>query len=368
MSTKLWDGSDFRHLKIPYHRPWKREPRPYPLVRNFHHAAVRDASNDWILKMLPAAAPQAADRIILHDTGGFMAWTYPDATRAQLRILFDFNSWAVPYDDQLDREEHFKGDAQKARALTGQLRVLLPNADRAADHPDTSRFGRVLGDIFTRLRATGLEAEAGSAFKHAMFAYNEATMREFELCKAGKTFTSVKAYVDNRRDSTAMDAYLLLIPYAMGLRLTARTRSHPLTRALELCCSDYTAILNDVVSFPTELASRGGCHLIRILCETHDIRIQEALYLAHDIGQICLNDLDDLADLIDPADGLDDREKADLHRYTDGLRKFCSGAMRWYIETPRYNIGHDKVLMPPATRLRDDLQLRPRPAGFVERG
>jgi hypothetical protein len=27
-------------------------------------------------------------------------------------------------------------------------------------------------------------------------------------------------YVHNRRDSTAMDAYLLLIPYAMGLRLS----------------------------------------------------------------------------------------------------------------------------------------------------
>jgi hypothetical protein len=361
--TKLWDGTDFEHLRVPCHHPWERRPRPYPLVRNYHHSVVRRDSNDWILSMLPPANQEMADRITVHDTGGFMAWVYPDATRARLRVLFDFNSWAVPYDDQFDQHDHFNGDADKARRLTGQLRVLTSGQD--TEDGGNTRYGRVLGDIFTRLRATGLDQTSGEAFKEVMFAFNKATLREFELRTAGRTFDSITDYVHNRRDSTAMDAYLLLIPYAMGLRLSPAVRAHPLTRALELCCSDYAGILNDVISFPAEFASGGGCHLIRILCETHRIGVQEALYLAHDIGQTCLTDLDELTDLIDQTDDLDDQDRDDLHRYADGLRKFCAGAMRWYIETPRYNIGHEQVLMPPATHLRDHLGLRQPPENLL---
>ena len=76
-ALKLWDGTDFEHLRIPYHRPWERRPRPYPLVQNYHHSVVRQDSNEWILKMLPPASQEMADRITVHDTGGFMAWVYP---------------------------------------------------------------------------------------------------------------------------------------------------------------------------------------------------------------------------------------------------------------------------------------------------
>src|SRR5688500_7102500 len=62
-------------------------------------------------------------------------------------------------------------------------------------------------------------------------------------------------YVINRRDSMGMGAYIQLIPYAMGFELTDRLRAHPLTNALELCCSDYANILNDVISFPAEYRS-----------------------------------------------------------------------------------------------------------------
>ena len=365
-ALKLWDGTDFEHLRLPYHRPWERSPRPYPLVRNYHHSLVREDSNEWILKKLPPADQEMADRITVHDTGGFMAWVYPDATRAQLRVLFDFNSWAVPYDDQFDQHNHFNGDAGKARRLTGQLRVLTSDSPDA-DDAGGALYGHVLGDIFTRLQATGLDETTGQAFKNVMFAFNNATLREFELRTAGKTFASIASYVHNRRDSTAMDAYLLLIPYAMGLRLSPAVKAHPLTRALELCCSDYAGILNDVISFPAEFASGGGCHLIRILCQTHRIGVQEALYLAHDIGQTCLTELDECTDLIDLIDDLDEQDRDDLHRYADGLRKFCAGAIRWYIETPRYNIGHEQVLMPPSTHLRDHLGLRPAPEALLAR-
>ena len=364
-ALKLWDGTDFAQLRIPYHRPWERLPRPYPLVQNYHHSVVRQDSNEWILAMLPPADQEMADRITVHDTGGFMAWVYPDATRAQLRVLFDFNSWAVPYDDQFDQYSHFNGDAHKARQLTGQLRVLTPGSD--ADGEGSTLYGRVLGDIFARLRETGLDESAGEAFKKVILAFNEATLREFELRTAGQTFASITDYVHNRRDSTAMDAYLLLIPYAMGLTLSSAVRAHPLTRALELCCSDYAGILNDVASFPAEFASGGGCHLIRILCETRHLGVQEALDLAHDIGQTCLNDLDEFTDLIDLADDLGDSDRADLHRYADGLRKFCAGAIRWYIETPRYNMGHELVLKAPSTHLRDHLGLRPAPQELLAR-
>ena len=230
---KLWDGTDFDHLRVPHHRPWERRPRAYPLVRNYHHSVVRQESNDWILTVLPQATQEMADRITVHDTGGFMAWVYPDATRAQLRVLFDFNSWAVPYDDQFDQHDHFNGDADKARQLTGQLRVLTPGTPGDGN----TRYGRVLGDIFARLLATGLDSTVADAFKDVMFAFNKATLREFELRTTGRTFSSITDYMHNRRDSTAMDAYLLLIPYAMGLRLSPAVRAHPLTRALELCCS-----------------------------------------------------------------------------------------------------------------------------------
>ena len=82
---------------------------------------------------------------------------------------------------------------------------------------------------------------------------------------------------------------------------------------------------------------------------------------------VCLTDLDEFTDLIDLAEDLDAQDREDLHRYADGLRKFCAGAIRWYVETPRYNIGHDQVLMPPSTHLRDDLGLRPAPEALLRR-
>src|SRR5262249_42633407 len=135
--------------------------------------------------------PAAYERLLREDVAGFVSWTYPDATAAQIQALSDFHNWAVWLDDMMDRR------SIPATSL-GACSVVEGIGEREMAPFD---------DFFGRMRKLGMSEACGDRFVRAMRLYGSSSRVEVNVREGASRFSSVTEYIINRRKSAAMPVY-----------------------------------------------------------------------------------------------------------------------------------------------------------------
>ncbi|WP_280405975.1 terpene synthase family protein [Nocardia brasiliensis] len=338
--TRLWDGTMLDTIKTPRHDLGTRA-RPFPQQRNFFYTRAVEESARWF-RAAADPAPEVFDRLIREDVAGFVSWTYPDATAAQLRALSDFHNWSVWLDDLMDRRSTLD-------TSLGACSVLESLGER-----ETAPFD----DFFGRMRRLGMTDACADRFVAAMRLYGSSSRVEVDVREGARAFASVADYVGNRRRSAAMPVYQALITWISRVDLPDEIYRHPLVRHLESCCSDYCSLYNDAGSFVKEhLAGRGEGTFVRLLSATTELPVQDTLYEIIDMAAAAAEDLSATSDRIDECD-LPAPHREQIHFYAEGLRKFVGGVNIWSNSTARYVVGQDFVDIPAASRAGDRYGLR----------
>ncbi|WP_129305782.1 hypothetical protein [Streptomyces sp. L2] len=342
-SIRLWDGTPLTDLTTPRHDLATRT-RPFPVQRNYFHAAAIRASARWLGQTV-AMERSEYERLVREDVGGFVSWVYPEAEPAQLRALADFHHWAVWLDDLMDRR------SSPATSLTAcSVLESLGSAELAP-----------FDDSFARMRSHGMQDRHAERFLHAMRLYGSSSRKEVQAREGHSRFPSTADYIANRRTSAAMPVYFALIGWISRIELPDHLYRHPLVVHLENCCSDYALLYNDAGSFIKEyLSGRTEGSFVRLLSHELDMPVQETLNEIADMAAAAADDLEAACDLIDGS-GLPAGQRAQLHHYADGLRKFTGGVNHWSNHTPRYLIGQPFTDTPPTSRTGDRHHLRPQP-------
>ncbi|MFC4909166.1 terpene synthase family protein [Actinomadura gamaensis] len=339
-STRLWDGTFLSELRTPRHDLTER-PRPFPVQRNYFHAAALEESALW-LRGVTALEPADCQRLLQEDVGGFVSWVYPDATAGQIRVLSDFHHWAVWLDDIMDRRS--TADASLAAC------AVLESVGSAELAP--------FDDCLARMRALEMKGRCAERFVHALHRYGTASRVEVQARQGQSRFSSVADYIANRRLSAAMPVYYALIAWISRIDLPDEIFQHPLVVKLENCCSDYSMLYNDAGSFIKEhLAGRSQGTFVRLLSEELDLPVQQTLLEVADMAAAAADDLEAASDLIETCD-LPAQQRAQIHHYADGLRKFAGGVNHWSNNTCRYLIGQPVVDTAATSRAGDVHRIR----------
>ncbi|MDK9499600.1 hypothetical protein QEZ40_005026 [Streptomyces katrae] len=338
---RLWDGTLLSEVVTPRHDLSAR-PRPFPVQRNYFHAAALEAGARWLRETVPLERAEY-ERLLTEDVGGFVSWVYPDARPARLRTLIDFHHWAVWLDDVMDRRTTLEASLEACSVLESLGTVELAPFD----------------DFFARMRSQGLHEGHARRFLTAMHAYGASSRTEVHAREdRDRGFTTVPGYIANRRRSAAMPVYFALIAWISGVELPTRVYRHPLVVQLENACSDYALLYNDAGSFTKEYLA--GCTegtFVRLLSHELQLPVQETLHEIADMAAAAADDLEAASDRIDTSD-LPAAHREHVHRYADGLRKFTGGVNHWSNHTPRYAIGQPMTDAAPTSRAGDRHHLR----------
>lgn len=340
VSTRLWDGTELATITTPRHDLGTRS-RSFPQQRNFFYPhAVRDSAQ-W-LRERANPAPAVYQRLLREDVGGFVSWTYPDATAGQLRALTDFHNWSVWLDDRMDRRSTLDTSLRACSILEAVgAREMAP-----------------FDDFFTRMRTLGMTDRCAEKFVHAMRLYGASSRAEVRAREGDAGFRSVSDYVANRRASAAMPVYYALITWISRIDLPDEIYQHPLVQRLENCGSDYCALYNDAGSFIKEhLAGRNAGTFVRLLSEHTGLSVQDTLHEIADMAAAAADDLETSSDLIDDSD-LPLHHREQIHRYAHGLRTFVGGVNHWSNTTCRYLVGQEFADTPATSRSGDVYGLR----------
>ena len=346
VSMHLWDGTLLNTVKTPRHDLGARA-RPYPRQRNFYYAAAIEESARWLREKV-GPSPVVYERLMREDVGGFVSFTYPEATPGQIRTLTDFHNWSVWLDDRMDRRSAIDDSLSACSALEGV------------------GSGHVVGDIamapfddfFGRMRTLGMSERCADRFVRAMRGYGASSRREVKTREGDSRFCSVADYIMNRRKSAAMPVYYALIAWISRIELPEEIYRHPLVETLENCCSDYSLLYNDAGSFVKEhLAGRSEGTFVRLLSEKTGLSAQDTLYEIADMAAAAADDLESTSDLIDDCD-LPVSYREQIHHYAEGLRKFVGGVNHWSNNTCRYLIGQALIDTPATSRSGDVHGLR----------
>ncbi|MCD9193437.1 terpene synthase family protein [Streptomyces albireticuli] len=340
VSPVLWDGTLLSRLKTPRHDLTKRS-RPFPVQRNFFYVSAVQESARWLRE---AVVPPEAEyeRLLREDVGGFVSWVYPDATARQIRALTDWHHWSVWMDDRMDRKAAIEASLDACTVL------------ESVGTAELSLFE----DFFRRMRMLGMSERCAERFVQTMRMYGASSRKEVKARDGMDHFTSLAAYIGNRRESAAMPVYHTVADWVSRADLSDEILQHPLVAKLENCSSDYALLYNDAGSFIKEtLAGRSEGTFVRMLSEAEGLSAQEALYEVADMAAAAADDLEATSDLIDDC-GLPTDQRERIHRYAGALRQFAGGVNHWSNHTCRYLVGQSLVGTAATSRAGDVHGLR----------
>lgn len=339
-SSRLWDGTSLYDLETPRHDLGRRE-RPYPQQRNYFYATAIQGSARWLQERV--APPQAVyERLLRENVAGFMSWTYPDATPAQIRALSDFHNWSVWMDDQIDRRCTLDNSLSACSLFESLGTTALAPFD----------------DFLARMRDLGMTDSCADRFVQAMRQYGTSSRTEVDAREGRVPFDSVADYITNRRISAAVPVYFPLMFWIARIDLPEEIHQHPIVQRLGNCANDYVSFYNDVGSFAKEhLAGRSDGTFVKLLSEENGLTVQEALHEIADMAAAAADDLETTSDRIEACD-LPLQQREQIHRYAEALRKFVGGTNHWSNNTCRYLIGQTFVDTAATSRRGDTYGLR----------
>ncbi len=288
------------------------------------------------------------DRFRQAKVGRLAARTSPGSEAEALNLLADWQMWLFVFDDRYcDESETGIHPEQLSRVITSFVRVLdntdPPNTEGTAGVPVTANatnavndpvcrvdpFTCALADLKDRLAAMASDQQT-FRFLSAVRGYFLAQFWE-AAHRADDRPAGLAEYEVMRRHSGAVPTCMALIDVAGGFELTAEEFCCHDVRALTDIAVNVTCWANDILSYPKEAARSLKVHsLPAVLAHELQLSRADAIKVAatmHDAEVIHYLNVEKL---------LRRHAGPELLMYTEGLRDWMGGNLRWSLETGRY--------------------------------
>ena len=320
---------------------------PYRSRVNPHLERARQYCIDWARDMgfylavpgLPDAAVWTEEKNRGYDFAECAALIHPDCTPEALDLSSAWLTWGTYGDDLFPLLYGNARNLAAAKLQNERLSLFMP-LDLVSMPPAMNPLEAGLADLWPRT-AGPLSPEDRANFKRGVEEMTESWLWEL-LDQIEHRVPDPVDYVEMRRRTFGSDLTLNLARVTKGRDLPREVFASRAMQALELSAQDYACFMNDVFSYQKEIEFEGELHNIRLVLEKFlDIDRAQALAVTNDLmtsrmeqfEHILENDLPGLVDRLQ----LDDRARAALDGYVEGLKDWMAGILDWHVITRRYD-------------------------------
>ncbi|KFI22120.1 family 2 encapsulin nanocompartment cargo protein terpene cyclase [Nitrosococcus oceani] len=317
---------------------------PWPARLNPHLETARAHTKAWARAMDMIDVAQGGiviwseDDIDAHDYGLLCAYTHPDATALDLRLITDWYVWVFYFDDHFLECYKRTGDTVGAREHLGRLRAFM-SADGAITEEPTNPVERGLADLWTRT------VPARSADWRARFTTSTTNLLDESLWELaninGNRIANPVEYVEARRKVGGAPWSANLVEYAAKAEVPAEIAASRPMQVLRDCFADGVHLRNDIFSYQRETEEEGEINNgVLVFKRFLGCSIQEAADLVNDLLTSRLQQFEHTAVTELPSllaeHGLDPSFEAAVAAYVKGLQDWQSGGHEWHMRSSRY--------------------------------
>jgi germacradienol/geosmin synthase len=320
---------------------------PFSITTNPHLEAARRHSKDWARRMgmldvlpgFPGVCIWDDHTFDIADIALCGAMIHPGATGPQLNLSTDWLVWGTYADDYFPALYRHTRDMAGAKLFNARLTAFMPDNPATISAIPLNPVERGLADLWLRT-AGSMSAEARGQFRRTIQDLTASWLWELANQIQNRIPDPID-YVEMRRKTFGAMFTISLSRLTQGDDLPrAIFRTQPMA-GLENSAADYTALLNDIVSYQKELEFEGefhngvlimqnflGCDRARAVEVVNDLITTRMRQFEH----IVATELPILA-----ADfALDARGWKQLLGYVEQLQDFMCGDLRWHITVDRY--------------------------------
>ncbi|MFF4161051.1 hypothetical protein [Streptomyces sp. NPDC001678] len=314
---------------------------PYPAHVNSHFPALREENETWARRMgmLDCGAIWDTSQFHAMAVDRLTAWTVPDASLADLRLVHRLMLWTLAWDDHFAFKFKRTGDLSGARAFTARLHSFLSPVPGAAVPDPVNSVEKGLVDLqYDLLRSTPVHMR--QELNRALRRYVDAGVQELVNNLAGRVPDLIE-YALFRRESFAAYTAPCFVELSTGAAIPESIKHTRTVSALFDAFMDHMGLANDIVSYQREVDDEHDVNnLVVVLKASLGVSVQEALYAAADLVDARLRYFEHLAQTELPPvirqAGLDPGERADLEAWLKGALGFLAGLYAWYTSARRY--------------------------------
>ena len=264
---------------------------------------------------------------------------FPNALGDKVDTLVDWCTWTFYIDDFFANACRRTGNTALAKAHLARLRQFMP-IDPTRDVPvTTSPTERGLADLWSRtapVMSHGWRRRARERIEECLSG-NLRELRNFTMGHA----TDPIEYLELKRRTNPAPLAGCLAEYGRAAELPDAVADAPPMRSLIDTLNDASLLVNDIYSYPREVASDAEpANMVHVLRKFLGCDLQQAVDTTADLVRSRLDQFEHVADVEVPTMleeyGLSPAESACVLEYIDVLRDSVPGWHEWFTRTARY--------------------------------
>ncbi|WP_024804984.1 polyprenyl synthetase family protein [Nocardia sp. BMG51109] len=313
----------------------------------------------------------ARDMGLFAPQGGIPPWTeeqfrkqdyplllchmFPDVPADKVDTLVDWCTWLFYLDDFFAETCRRTGDAAPTKAHRARLRQFMP-LDPTQDVPvAASPTERCLTDLWLRT-VPAMSREWRCRTRELIEECLGGNLRELRNATSGHPTDPIE-YLELKRRTNAGPLAASLAEYGRAAELPGAVADAPPIRSLIECLGDASLLVNDLYSYPAEVASGAEpANMVHVLRKFLGCDLQRAVDTTADLVRSRLDRFEHVAGVEVPTMleeyGLSPADSADVLEYIDVLRDSVPGWHAWFERTARYSRGAVPAHDDPATTRR----------------
>ncbi|KDQ52302.1 hypothetical protein JAAARDRAFT_62046 [Jaapia argillacea MUCL 33604] len=291
---------------------------------NEGYPSMRDEIDNWLLSWVRDETERR--RIIRADFASLAACLYPKAQPEEYRAMALYHGWIFIWDDVID--DGTLDDpklAQYHRETCDTISWCMGPKPFVGPCPPTNGIMSSFIEIAKTI-VPNCSQYARERIHNELQAYiNTATWLQ---SKRQGEILSMKEHIEQRNQSSGIFPSIALLEYIHGLDLPPSVINHEAMQVIINKTCLIIHLLNDIVSFPKELADNQVDNLIPLLVHHENLSTQEAILRACElVRQAHLAFVD--AERRLPVNG-------NIRTFVQGCKDLATGAVHWSYLSARY--------------------------------
>ena len=292
------------------------------------HPRGRQVSADnqrWVTSVGLAPTGSKLAQIAAIRCGSFAAHTYNRAPTPVVQLGADLIAWLYLWDDRVGESQDLDSSTALSQRFGSYEHVIRWRALPA----DANELHRSLLGLISRAVDLGASSQWVERFGDSMAAYFDGCALEFPYRRSRRPPT-VLDYTYLR--SLSVGAYPVFDLIELGSGVPLSESEFARLRSLRYLASLLCAWVNDVYSFPKELADKEPLNIVAALACERELGPADALEAAADLFNADYARFDRLV-----AIALSDSPSVGVARYVDGLCDWVMGNRAWTKLCGRYS-------------------------------
>jgi hypothetical protein len=236
-------------------------------------------------------------------------------------IIFMFDDM---YLDKIDEESYIGNDYNKTKILLDRLINILKH-NEITFKPTSCEIN--LYDVWKRI-SLGISKQSCDKFIEGIINGFYAWLNETKNKKDNKNIT-IEEYSKLRYNSIFLPAYFYLTEYSLNIYIKDEDWKNPYLIEYNNLLSEYSALINDLASYPKEYKENNKSNMVHILSICKKIPINES------IDELCKMILERKNKSLKILNLIKDNN---LILYMKGIQDFAAGNSQWCMLSHRYLI------------------------------